>query len=290
MPSTLFYSWQSDLPNNLNRGLIRRAIDDAVAKLNKDVGVEDAIRVDQDTQDEPGTPTITDTILRKIEECSVFVPDVSFVVGGAEGRPSPNPNVMIEHGYALSVCGDRRFVPVFNTAFGNWEDLPFDMRHKRRPILYKATEDLGEDERREVRQALSREILGALEVMAGAGLLETTGVAAKARSPWIQKGVDSIITDKIIVTISPIDISRAELSYDPSGEIEGHIISPTEIQFLRRQHYGWNVSQGTGGEIVITWTVKDWGNGFNNGTRQIPKPCRSANSLSMASTCDPISV
>ncbi len=58
MPSTLFYSWQSDLPNNLNRGLIRRAIDDAVAELNKDVDVEDAIRVDQDTQDEPGTPPI----------------------------------------------------------------------------------------------------------------------------------------------------------------------------------------------------------------------------------------
>ena len=272
MPSTLFYSWQSDLPNNLNRGLIRRAIDGAVAELNKDVNVEDAIRVDQDTQDEPGTPPITDTILRKIEECSVFVPDVSFVVGGEEGRPSPNPNVMIELGYALSVCGDRRFVPVFNAAFGKWEHLPFDMRHKRRPILYEATEDLDEDKRREVRQALSREILGALEVMAGAGLLETTGVAAKARSPSIQKGVDSIITDKIIVTILPIDISRAELSYDPSGEIEGHIISPTEIQFLRRQRYGWNVSQGTGGKIVITWTVKDWGNGFNNGTRQIPKP------------------
>ncbi len=183
MPRTLFYSWQSDLPNNLNRGRIRRAIDDAVAELNKDVDVEDAIRVDQDTQDEPGTPPITDTILRKIEECSVFVPDVSFVVGGEEGRPSPNPNVMIEHGYALSVCGDRRFVPVFNTAFGNWEDLPFDMRHKRRPILYKATEDLDEDERREVRQTLSREILGALEVMAGAGLLETPEVAPQGYVP-----------------------------------------------------------------------------------------------------------
>lgn len=48
MPITIFYSWQSDLPNNLNRGLIRHALDDAVGKINADLAVEDAIRIDQD--------------------------------------------------------------------------------------------------------------------------------------------------------------------------------------------------------------------------------------------------
>jgi len=147
MPITIFYSWQTDHPNNLNRGLIRSALDDAVGKINADLAVEDAIRIDQDTQDTPGSPAITDTILRKIEECEVFVPDVTFVVGSDEDRPSPNPNVMIEYGYALKVCGDQRIIPIFNTAFGDWEKLPFDMRHKRRPRLYEASGELDKEYR-----------------------------------------------------------------------------------------------------------------------------------------------
>ena len=181
MPSTLFYSWQSDLPNNLNRGLIRRAIDDAVAQLNRDLDVEDAVRVDQDTQDEPGSPPITDTILRKIEECTVFIPDVTFIVGGSvKDRPTPNPNVMVEYGFALKVCGDSRILPVFNAAFGRWEELPFDMQHKRRPILYDASEELRDEQRREARQELSKKFLAALQVMAEANLLDdVTGSAAE---------------------------------------------------------------------------------------------------------------
>ena len=135
MAISIFYSWQSDLLNNTNRSLIRRALDDAVKKINIDLSVEEPIRVDQDTQDIPGSPPITETILQKIAECSVFVPDVSFVVGRKEGRLSPNPNVMIEYGYALKVCGDARIIPIFNEASGDWEMLPFDMRHKRRPRL-----------------------------------------------------------------------------------------------------------------------------------------------------------
>ena len=183
MPSTLFYSWQSDLPNNRNRGLIRRAIDDAITQLNRDLDVEDAIRVDQDTQDEPGSPPITDTILRKIEECAVFVPDVTFVVGGGEDRPTPNPNVMIEYGYALKVCGDRCILPVFNTASGQWEDLPFDMKHKRRPILYEASEEMSDEQRREARRELSTKVFGALKLMADADLLDAVAREADVFTP-----------------------------------------------------------------------------------------------------------
>ncbi len=183
MPRTLFYSWQSDLPNNLNRGRIRRAIDGAVAQLNKDLDVEDAIRVDQDTQGAPGSPPITDTILRKIEECGVFIPDVTFIAGGKEDRPTPNPNVMIEYGYALKVCGDKRIIPVFNTAFGRWEDLPFDMRHKRRPILYEAADGMSDEQRREARQDLSKKLLAALQAVAAANLLDTVSIVEEGFRP-----------------------------------------------------------------------------------------------------------
>ena len=172
MSSSVFYSWQSDLANNLNRGLIRKALDDAMRAINYDLDVEEAIRVDQDTQGVSGSPPITETILGKIERCSVFLPDVSFVCGTEETRKSPNPNVMIEYGYALKVCGDERIIPVFNTAFGDWEKLPFDMRHKRRPILCCASDDLSADDLRRVRGELAKKLEIALRTTHESGLFE----------------------------------------------------------------------------------------------------------------------
>ena len=61
MSSSVFYSWQSDLANTLNRGLIRKALDDAIRAINYDVDVEEAIRVDQDTQGVSGSPPIGST-------------------------------------------------------------------------------------------------------------------------------------------------------------------------------------------------------------------------------------
>lgn len=184
MSLNIFYSWQSDLPNKLNRGFIREALDEAVRAINADLGVEEAVRVDQDTIGVPGSPPIAETILRKIENCAVFVPDVSFVCGMVEGRRSPNPNVMIEYGYALKVCGDPRLIPVFNEAFGDWEKLPFDMRHKRRPILFNVSEDLPSEDRLSVRKELAKKLEAALREARNHGLFEvgTERVPAKARS------------------------------------------------------------------------------------------------------------
>ena len=55
-----------------------------------------------------------------------------------EGRrqPPPNPNVMLEYGYALDALGNQRLIGVFNKAFGKPDDLPFDLRHRRWPIQY----------------------------------------------------------------------------------------------------------------------------------------------------------
>ena len=81
---TVFYSWQSDTPNNVNRGFIRDALDKAIKKVNKTLEVEDAdredkLKLDQDTAGVPGMPEIANTIFRKIEKCSIFIPDLTFV-------------------------------------------------------------------------------------------------------------------------------------------------------------------------------------------------------------------
>ena len=126
----IFYSWQSDLPNRTNRSLIEAALKRAVRQLKRDGVVEDAARVDRDTQGEPGSPDIGATILRKIEEADVFVADVS-IVNEAEGRSFPNPNVLFELGFAMCALGAERVVMVLNSTYGQVDQLPFDLKFKR---------------------------------------------------------------------------------------------------------------------------------------------------------------
>src|ERR1039457_513656 len=77
---TVFYSWQSDSPSNLNRSFIERALEKALKRLHSDATLENALRdtnveLDKDTQGVAGSPPIAETILRKIEDCAVFVAD-----------------------------------------------------------------------------------------------------------------------------------------------------------------------------------------------------------------------
>ena len=162
----MFYAWQSDRPNNLCRSFIRRALDEAKKQLEGDLDIQDAVRgevvVDQDTQDVPGSPPITETIFRKIRECNAFIADLTPTFTGQNKRIAPNPNVLIEYGYALHALGDQRIIGVFNEAFGKPDELPFDLRHRRWPIRYRAHEDDTEEARREERQRLARELARAI--------------------------------------------------------------------------------------------------------------------------------
>lgn len=170
MAKFVFYSWQSDLPNGTNRSLIRRALDAAITELNADLVEaerDDAIAVDQDTQGIPGSPSIAEAILRKIDACDVFIPDVTIVTSALDPRfprQLPNPNVLIEYGYALARCGDGKMLPVFNEAFGNVADLPFDIRHKR-VIRYRAAPTGEPHDRQEARRLLSSQLRRHLEAI-----------------------------------------------------------------------------------------------------------------------------
>lgn len=157
--STIFYSWQSDLPNACNRGFILRALEGAAQMLReaKTVAVEPV--VDRDTTGVPGAPDIAATIFEKIEKAGICVCDVSIVnqsvVKAKLGRPTPNPNVLIEAGYALKALGRERLVLVANTAFGSPEELPFDLRY-RRIVTYESSPNATErsTERKRLQSAL----------------------------------------------------------------------------------------------------------------------------------------
>lgn len=130
----IFYSWQSDLPNNETRGFIQSCIDAAVKHLSSTVCVE----ADRDTKGEYGSPDIEKTIFSKIDDCDIFIADVSIVNKYDSQNPedegirySPNPNVLIELGYAATVVGWENIICFFDEDYGTTKDLPFDIGHRR---------------------------------------------------------------------------------------------------------------------------------------------------------------
>lgn len=110
--------------------------------------------LDHDTKGIPGAPGIVETILQKIDSCSVFVADITFVAKN-DYKLFPNSNVLIELGYAIKSIGDTRIVCVMNSSFGKPKDgLTFDLAHKRWPITYHMEETTAEDSKKSVEMAL----------------------------------------------------------------------------------------------------------------------------------------
>jgi hypothetical protein len=159
---TVFYAWQSDLPNSTNRSFLEQCLQVAIANANGGRAPNDRLILDKDTQGVSGLPVIADVVLGKIETCAVFVPDLSFINPAGTDRPVPNPNVLIELGYALGKISDRRIVGLFNTAFGDTHDLPFDLRNRRFPLSYQLGEGDSSEVRAAVREKLTKRLTEAL--------------------------------------------------------------------------------------------------------------------------------
>ncbi|GHU77820.1 hypothetical protein FACS189462_0720 [Spirochaetia bacterium] len=125
----LFYSWQSDTEEKCNRYFIQTVLEQ-IAKDFSDENVMQ-INIDQATRDEPGSPNISQTILKKIDECSIFLADMTLINAKESTKKTPNPNVLIELGYAIKRHGFDKIILLFNSICGKVDDLPFDIRQNR---------------------------------------------------------------------------------------------------------------------------------------------------------------
>lgn len=139
MARTIFYSWQNDLDGKTHRYFIEKCLKKALTDLEKDAAIY--MSYDRDTKGINGSPDITATIFDKIDKCVLFVCDVSIVNSNAEGRKMPNPNVLVELGYAASKLGWDRIICLFDGNTGDIEDLPFDLRQKRVTPFYPDREN-----------------------------------------------------------------------------------------------------------------------------------------------------
>lgn len=162
MRRIVFYSWQSDKPNACNRGLIQGALEEAAAAIIADDTLSIEPVIDRDTQGAPGAPDIASTIFAKISAADIFVADVSITIGAKGARATPNPNVLIELGYALKALGPERVIFVFNSTFGKVEDLPFDLK-MRRVLVYEMPEEAVE--RAPERKKLASQLCGAIRAI-----------------------------------------------------------------------------------------------------------------------------
>jgi hypothetical protein len=171
MKYSVFFSWQADRPAKEGRSFIERALKAAVKNIANDTSIEEAIRedlmVDKDTKGVPGHPAIFNTILEKISDATIFVPDLTFVGDRCNGRPTPNPNVLIEFGWALKAPGLRRMIMVMNAAYGEptRESMPFDLAHLRLPITYNLPEDATTETRKAEFEGLVRALDRALRAI-----------------------------------------------------------------------------------------------------------------------------
>lgn len=128
----IFYSWQSDIPDT--RKIINPCLKKAVGQLNKklDLGFTLELRIDSDTKGKTGSPSIIDTVLDKIDKCDIFIADVTIINSSSSGsKPTPNPNVMFELGYAVKALGWDRIICLNDNSVSNISELPFDIRSRR---------------------------------------------------------------------------------------------------------------------------------------------------------------
>lgn len=126
----IFFSWQSDLDSKTHRNFIEKCIKKSLKSLNKADEIHLFLEYDRDTLGLLGSPDISVSIFKKIDKCALFIADISNITT-TEKRPIPNPNVLIELGYAINVLGWDKIICFFDINTGNIENLPFDIRQKR---------------------------------------------------------------------------------------------------------------------------------------------------------------
>jgi len=225
----VFYSWQSDSPGNTNRNLISTALEKAIEEIKNDDTIEVEPVIDRDTLGIAGSPDISHSIFSKIDSTSAFVCDVSIIDSEAK-KPSPNPNVLIELGYAIKVLGWNRIVMVMNTEYGRPETLPFDLRSKRILTYCMATDA---QEKSPVRNSLKKTLNAALKL-----ILEN-------------HAIDKGNKQAEMTQVKPIDVelfkefkrvipSKGSISFIDEQNMAGFSWPRDQLRELEQFYYEWN--------------------------------------------------
>ena len=134
----------SDRPQEQNLKFISKVLKDDCKKLEKKLGIK--FLIDSDSRGEDGSKSIEENVLKKIANCDIFVGDITPIYPRQPwqlwSKPTPNPNVMYELGYAVSSLGWNRCVMVWNLKYGNLGKAPFDIRNHSTVTYKKGKQEL----------------------------------------------------------------------------------------------------------------------------------------------------
>lgn len=147
----IFFSWQSDLPSNQTKRFIEDSMEMAKNMISRTI----ELVLDEATRERFGAPDVMLSIFDKIDECDLFIADVSIVGSylphkkdeddNPESKYFSNPNVLLELGYAAASKTWDRCICMANTDYGSIKNLPFDLNHRRiTPFSYSEGRRKGE--------------------------------------------------------------------------------------------------------------------------------------------------
>lgn len=121
----IFFSWQSDTESKYNRSYIKGLLNDFAASIS-----DCSIEIKESVGDSAGSPNIVDKVISEIDNCNIFVCDVTPITT-FNNKKLPNPNVLFELGYAVCHLGWERIICIANESYGAISDMPFDIRQNR---------------------------------------------------------------------------------------------------------------------------------------------------------------
>lgn len=156
----IFFSWQSDVKQS------RSFISNCLKKIPQKLKGLSIIEIDRDTEGIAGSPNIEDTIFNKIDSCDIFVADITIINKDYAGRKTPNPNVLIELGYAIKALGWDHIILLYDEEYGSIEELPFDINHQRMTKY-----SLSKEEKEDIKGKIAKNISLTIEILKERGML-----------------------------------------------------------------------------------------------------------------------
>lgn len=260
MAHTIFFAWQLDTPSDQNKSFIWKALEHAVTVVDTTACLEPSPRPESDTGGVAGSPNIIETIFKRIRSCAIFVADLTFTSKGDAGKLCPNPNVLIELGYAARSIGWERTILVMNERYGTAKNLPFDILQHRWPIEYRMSEHtrVGEQRFEKLSDALQaavtscqRHVLARAEEMADSLDTATLEIIAQyetsahidMRLPaqtvgQLLGGLDHILAIRQLISIGALRVTDVGYAwtYDGRKMIEALKMKQPHILAVFREH------------------------------------------------------
>ncbi|MEM7373903.1 MAG: hypothetical protein AAF587_35100 [Bacteroidota bacterium] len=180
----IFYSYQSDIDEELNDGFIQDVLDNIKQELKGQYEIE----IDRGMRGTPGNPPLAAEMFKKADTCDIFIGDVTFTSSRKkylskqlialkkrnkelvwrdlkkEEKMSPNPNVLLETGHSWAKRTHYRTILIMNTAFGTPDVLPVDMGDIRWPVPYHLDSEERKDKSKtkKIRKGLREDLRNAI--------------------------------------------------------------------------------------------------------------------------------